>query len=90
VYASIPNEVRGEVMKHLEKKERNNKENYKYGFNPRTATFEQVLDYIKSMGYKTQNEFKTKSKTVYEKIPKEVRGKVTEYFKNLNKKQYFF
>ena len=86
VYGQIPKEVRGKVMKSLE-----SPYNYKYGFNPSTATFEQVLDYIKSMGYKTKEEFKTKSRTVYNKIPKEVRGKVMEYFKNLDneKKQYY-
>ena len=89
MYANIPNEVREKVMKHLERKERGNKKNYKYGFNPTTATFEQVLDYIKSMGYKTKEEFRSKSNTVYANIPNEVRGKVMGYFKNLNKKQYY-
>ena len=61
----------------------------KYGFIPGTATFEQVLDYIESMGYKTKEEFRSKSNTVYANIPNEVRGKVMGYFKNLNKKQYY-
>jgi methylphosphotriester-DNA--protein-cysteine methyltransferase len=82
VYTKIPNEVRGEVMKHLEKKERNY--NYKYGFNVETATFEQVLDYIESMGYKTKDEFRGKSYTVYSLIPNEVREKV---MKHLEKKE---
>ena len=82
VYNDIPKEVREKVMKHLER-------TYKHGFNPKTTTFEQVLEYIKSMGYKTKEEFITKSYTVYNHIPKEVRGKVMEYFKNLNKKQYY-
>jgi hypothetical protein len=82
VYSNIPNEVREKVMKHLER-------TYKDGFNPSTATFEQVLDYIKSMGYKTQNEFIIKSRSMYSNIPNEVRGKVMGYFKNLNKKQYY-
>jgi hypothetical protein len=59
VYNKIPNEVREKVMKYLEVPY-----NYKYGFNLSTATFEQVLDYIKSMGYKTKDEFITKSKSV--------------------------
>ena len=88
VYTDIPNEVREKVMKHLE---RSYTYSYKYGFNPKTATFEQVLDYIESMGYKTKDEFRAKSKTVYSKIPNEVRGKVIEYFKNSHneKKQYY-
>ena len=64
---------------------------FKYGFYIPTATVEQVLDYIESMGYKTKDEFRSKSKTVYDKIPKEVRGKVMKYFKNLDneKKQLY-
>jgi methylphosphotriester-DNA--protein-cysteine methyltransferase len=87
VYTQIPNEVREKVMKQLEKKERN----YKYGFNPTTATFKQVLDYIKSMGYKTKDEFKTKSKTVYGDIPKEVRQEVMKHLERTykEKKQYY-
>jgi methylphosphotriester-DNA--protein-cysteine methyltransferase len=73
VYNDIPNEVRGEVMKYLE---RTYKEDYKYGFNLKTATFEQVLDYIESMGYKTKEEFRSKSNTVYNQIPNEVRRAV--------------
>ena len=86
VYGQIPKEVRGKVMKYLE-----STYNYKYGFNPKTATVEQVLDYIESMGYKTKDEFRSKGKTVYNKIPKEVRGKVMKYFKNLDneKKQLY-
>jgi hypothetical protein len=56
----------------------------KYGFNPKTATFEQVLEYIESMGYKTKNEFTTKSPTVYTRMSNEVRGKV---MKHLEKKE---
>jgi methylphosphotriester-DNA--protein-cysteine methyltransferase len=91
VYDKISKEVREKVMKHLESKERNYTYNYKYGFNLSTATFEQVLGYIKSMGYKTKDDFITKSNTVYNKIPKEVRGKVMKYFKNLDneKKQLY-
>jgi uncharacterized tellurite resistance protein B-like protein len=87
VYDKISNEVRGEVMKHLEKKERD----YKYGFNLETATFEQVLDYIESMGYKTKNEFITKSNTVYSHLPSEVRGEVMKHLENLDneKKQLY-
>jgi hypothetical protein len=71
-------------MKHLEY-------NYKYGFNLSTATVEQVLEYIESMGYKTKDEFRSKSNSVYSGISKEVRGKVIEYFKNLDneKKQLY-
>jgi len=84
VYTKMSNEVRGKVMKHLEKKERTYKGNYKYGFNLETATFEQVLDYIESMGYKTKDEFRSKSKNVYSQIPNEVREKV---MKHLEKKE---
>ena len=88
VYDKIPKEVKEKVMKQLE---RTYKENYKYGFNLTTATFEQILEYIKSMGYKTKDEFRSKSPTVYNNIPKEVREKVIEYFKNLDnrQKQYY-
>jgi hypothetical protein len=88
VYDKIPNEVREKVMKQLE---RTYKENYKYGFNLSTATFEQVLDYIKSMGYKTKDEFRSKSKTVYDKIPNEVREKVMKQLERTykEKKQYY-
>jgi methylphosphotriester-DNA--protein-cysteine methyltransferase len=91
MYANIPNEVRGKVMKHLEKKERNYRGNYKYGFNLSTATFEQVLDYIESMGYKTKEEFRSKSNSVYRNMTKEVREKVIKHFKNLDneKKQLY-
>ena len=43
------------------------------------------------MGYKTKDEFRSKSPTVYNNIPKEVREKVIEYFKNLDnrQKQYY-
>jgi hypothetical protein len=43
------------------------------------------------MGYKTKDEFRSKSKTVYTDIPKEVRGEVIKYFKNLDneKKQLY-
>ena len=84
LYSQISKEVRGEVMKHLEY-------NYKYGFNPRAATVEQVLDYIESMGYKTKEEFRSKSKTVYDKIPNEVREKVMKQLERTykEKKQYY-
>ena len=83
LYNHLPNEVRGEVMKHLEY-------NYKYGFNPRTATVEQVLDYIESMGYKTKDDFITKSPNVYGQIPKEVRGKVMKYLESTYNYKYGF
>jgi uncharacterized tellurite resistance protein B-like protein len=88
MYSHIPNEVREKVMKHLE---RTYKENYKYGFNLSTATFEQVLKYIKSMGYKTKEEFISKSNSVYRNMTKEVREKVIKHFKNLDneKKQLY-
>jgi methylphosphotriester-DNA--protein-cysteine methyltransferase len=86
VYSQIPKEVREKVMKHLE-----STYNYKYGFNLSTATFEQVLDYIESMGYKTKEEFRSKSKTVYDKIPNEVREKVMKQLERTykEKKQYY-
>jgi TRAP-type C4-dicarboxylate transport system substrate-binding protein len=83
----MSNEVRGKVMKHLEKKERTYKGNYKYGFNLETATFEQVLDYIESMGYKTKDEFRSKSKNVYSQIPKEVREKVMKQLERTYKEK---
>jgi uncharacterized tellurite resistance protein B-like protein len=86
LYSQISKEVRGEVMKHLE-----STYNYKYGFNLSTATVEQVLDYIESMGYKTKEEFRSKSKTVYDKIPNEVREKVMKQLERTykEKKQYY-
>jgi hypothetical protein len=93
LYTVIPKEVREKVMKSLKKVayQDNYKYSYKYGFNLSTATFEQVLDYIESMGYKTKEEFRSKSNSVYSGISKEVRGKVIEYFKNLDneKKQLY-
>jgi hypothetical protein len=93
LYTVIPKEVREKVMKSLKKVvyQDNYKYSYKYGFNLSTATTEQVLDYIKTMGYKTRDEFITKSPSVYYGISKEVRGKVIEYFKNLDneKKQLY-
>ena len=81
VYTVIPKEVREKVMKSLKKVayQDNYKYSYKYGFNLKTATTEQVLDYIESMGYKTKEEFRSKSNSVYSKIPNEVREKVMKH-----------
>ena len=47
-----------------------------YGFNPKEATAEQVVDYIISKGYKTKEEFRTNSYYLYNFMPKEVRKQV--------------